>query len=97
MFSAMDVYIEQSTELAPLNRSILNIDCDTDAELLTIIDRKSLSVLINQELSTNSIVSILLPESYATGDKVMVIILDNDGEYNSAVLDGVSAELVNLR
>ena len=97
MFSHLNTYIELPADVAVINRGKIDVDCDADAETLTVIDRKSLSVVRNYKMVGNHILSILLPESYATTDTVILMIVDNDGEYNAAVIDGVSAELVNLR
>jgi hypothetical protein len=97
MFSYLSEYNEVPVNAAAINRGKLDVDCDVDAEVLTVIDRKSLSVIRNYLLSDISTVSIILPESSATGNAVVLMILDNNGEYNASVLDGVTAELVNLR
>ena len=97
MFEYTYVFTELANPNVPINRGIVEVDCDTNAELLTVMDRDSMLVIITKELSSSKIVSITLPESYATTKKVLLIIADNDGEYNAKALDGVSAELVNVR
>ena len=97
MFSYLSEFSDAPINATALNRGKLDVDCDVDAEVLTVIDRKSLSVIRNYLLSDISTVSIILPESSATGNAVVLMILDNNGEYNASVLDGVTAELVNLR
>jgi hypothetical protein len=97
MFSYLNTFHALPNNSISINRGKLDVDCDPEAELLTVIDRKSLSVIKNQLLMGNSTVSMMLPASYVTGDTVVLMILDNDGEYNASVLDGVTAELVNLR
>lgn len=73
---------------------LIEIDADPDAEIILIISRESSEVLFAGVAT--SLTKVVMPIEYATKNELLVMILDNDRQYNAAVLDGVKASVINL-
>ncbi|MBB1320615.1 hypothetical protein [Shewanella sp. SR43-8] len=73
---------------------LIEIDTDPDAEIILIISRESSEVLFAGVAM--SLTKVVMPIEYATKNELLVMILDNDKQYNAAVLDGVRASVINL-
>ena len=84
--------IIKSTELLPVG--LLEIDMDVDANRVAIIDRESLNIMYAGGFSPS--LKVVLPIDYATRDGLLVMIIDDDGQYNASVLDGVRTSVANL-
>lgn len=74
-------------------RAKVELDIDPLSERHLIVDRKSGTRLY---LGKNDVNVHYFNKKYALNSDLMVTILDDDGEYNAAVADGVKGELVNL-
>ena len=82
------------TSSKPTPVGLLDIDMDASANRIVIFDRESLDNLYSDGFS--SPLKVVLPIDYATTDGLLVMILDDDGQYNAVALDGVRASIVNL-
>ena len=78
----------------PTPVGLLEIDMDASANRIVILDRDSLENLYADGF--NSTLKVVVPIDYATIDGLLVMILDDDGQYNAAALDGVRASIANL-
>jgi hypothetical protein len=72
---------------------LLSVDPDADADVLFVFDRLSLGTIYFTKL-LGGIVNIRVPINYSTSNDLTVLIMDSDGDFNAAVLDGVKAEIV---
>lgn len=72
--------------------SILIVDIDAYAEKIVVLDRKNLNELFKSKTYVSG-KNIILPESCATTDQMIVIIVDADLVYAAKSLDGVLANL----
>lgn len=72
----------------------LSLDLDSNAERFVVIDRHSMALLRHYKVPANGIATLLLPLKYAT-TPFIVGIVDDSGEYNVKMIDGVTCEIVN--
>lgn len=82
----------KTTELLPVG--VLEIDMDAAAERITVIDRDLLETVYANVFT--SPLKVVVPIEYATKNGLLVMILDDNAQYNAAVLDGVRASVINL-
>tara|TARA_R110002050_G_scaffold208124_1_gene344144 strand:+ start:1677 stop:1982 length:306 start_codon:yes stop_codon:yes gene_type:complete len=87
----MSLIIFDSNDIGEILRSKLGVDADPLAERILIIDRAD-SIVINVMFKSGVVV---LPLVYSTTKLLTILMIDNDKQYNGAVVDGVSCELVN--
>jgi hypothetical protein len=81
-------------EKAPYLMGLLELDADPAAERFVVLERSSLSVLWQREVPADGQVKCLVRPSYALSG-VLVMILDDNQEYNAKVADGVTLPLVD--
>jgi hypothetical protein len=74
--------------------SLLELDIDPESERLLVMSRSTLEVLYFNR--SNGAHKVVMPIEYGTLNDLIVMILDDEGQYNAAVLDGVMASVVNL-
>ncbi|WP_351189394.1 hypothetical protein [Shewanella sp. TB4-MNA-CIBAN-0142] len=77
------------------NMGLIECDLDQSAERLVILDRLTMYVFTNQLIDERLIIKKLVPLGYVNNNNLMVGILDDNGEYNAAFIDGVKAQLVD--
>ncbi|PKH62576.1 hypothetical protein CXF83_14930 [Shewanella sp. Choline-02u-19] len=87
------LYEVYPTDLIEESRAKLELDIDPLSERHLIMDRQSGARLY---LGKNDINMHYFAKKYALANQLIVLILDDNGEYNAAVADGVKCELVNL-
>jgi len=73
----------------------LQIDVDPDAERVAVYDSDTYDLIATKNCETEKVFTMFFDESYATIDKLNVLIVDIDFQYNGAVLTSVSCELVD--
>ncbi|ABE56515.1 hypothetical protein Sden_3239 [Shewanella denitrificans OS217] len=81
-------------EKSPYMMGLLELDADPAAERFAVIDRASLKLLWQKEVPAGGQVKCLVRPSYALSG-VLVMILDDNQEYNAKVADGVTLPLVD--
>jgi|TARA_R110002124_G_C8902760_1_gene509950 hypothetical protein len=73
---------------------MVEVDVDPLAERCVIMSRDKLEILgVTSQVSAST--RFRLPMQYASTDNIMVLILDKTREYNAAILDGVTAEIID--
>jgi hypothetical protein len=77
-----------------MNMGLLEIDADPAANRYSVFDRNTLRLITQKEVPPNNQVKCLISVQQAL-DGVLVMIIDDDGEYNAKALDGVTAPLVD--
>lgn len=75
--------------------SLLSIDADSAAERLQIFNRKTGELLSHRKLSANN-VNIFLPINYSSENNLMCVLLDDNAEFNAAIVDNVKPTPVDL-
>jgi hypothetical protein len=73
--------------------SKLEVSTDVDAERLLIIDRSTFEVIIGHTTKGVAITTMILPVKYSSSSNLCAMIFDDGGEYNAAIVDGITAEL----
>jgi hypothetical protein len=91
MSFVFDGYLRKPDTKAPYG--LLSVDPDAAADVLFVFDRLSLGTVYFTKL-LGGIVNIRVPINYSTSNDLTILIMDRDGEFNAAVLDGVKAEIV---
>ncbi|MEE2025024.1 hypothetical protein [Alkalimonas mucilaginosa] len=81
----------------PVHRGLVEIDIDIDAERYLIMHRRTLMVLMHAPVPASNIARVLVPFEHTNQHDLMVMILDDDNEYNMAGNDKVQAQLVDAR
>ncbi|AHK11755.1 hypothetical protein S144_41 [Shewanella sp. phage 1/44] len=87
----MNLIIFNPSDIGDIFRAKLEVDADPLAERILVIDRDD-SIVINVMFKSGFVV---LPLIYSTTKLLTILMIDNDKQYNGAVVDGVSCELVN--
>jgi hypothetical protein len=87
----MDLIIFNPNDVGDIFRSKLGVDIDPLAERVLIIDRDD-STVINVMFKSGV---VILPLVYSATKLLTLLMIDNDREYNGAVIDGVLCELIN--
>lgn len=67
---------------------------DKFAERYAVIDRANFFTLRLGDFPPSGVVKLLLPPTQAT-DGVIVVIMDDDKNFNAEIVDGVTCELVD--
>lgn len=67
---------------------------DKFAERYAVIDRATFFTLRLGDFPSSGVVKLLLPSTQAT-DGVILVIMDDDKNYNAEIVDGVTCELVD--
>ena len=80
----------------PVMVSQLTLDADPNAERYAVIDRRSFKPVVFGKVEPNVIVKRIAPAGYATSGDAMVMIVDDDKQYNAKVADGVTLEAVDI-
>ncbi|MGE4260023.1 hypothetical protein [Shewanella sp.] len=73
---------------------MLTLDIDANAERYVVLERNTLAVLHHNRPPASGIVNLLIPAKFATSG-LIVGIVDDDGQYNIKMFDGVTCDLVN--
>lgn len=73
---------------------LLEVDSDPLAERIVVLDRLSLTSLVNSKLD-GGIFKVILPFEYTTKNNLLVGILDSDMEFNATFLDGVRLQVID--
>jgi hypothetical protein len=74
---------------------MIEVDVDSDAERVMIIDRTTGALLYHSFTNSSGFFKKVVPLKYSLANNIMVGILDDDGVYNCAFIDGVRAESVD--
>ena len=76
--------------------ALLSLDLDENSDRFIVINRVNVKVLNHGKTPLTNIKKILLPAIYASDNNIMVILLDDDRQFNAVVVDGISLESVNV-
>ncbi|MCU8043291.1 MULTISPECIES: hypothetical protein [unclassified Shewanella] len=76
-------------------QAMVEVDADIDAERVLIINRLSGETYQNFKLQNNKVMKFIVPIQHSNTHSLLVGILDDDNVYNSEIVDGVKAELIN--
>lgn len=75
--------------------ALMQLKIDANAEVFTIIDRRSMLPFYSGLRPTGGIAKVIMPQEYATAAYCIVGIIDNDQQFNCKFKDGAIAELVD--
>lgn len=75
----------------------VEVDFDASANRLVILERLSLTTLVNMQLGVTNPVRFIFPEKYAVTEMMLIGIMDDDGVYDCQFHDGYLGELVDPR
>lgn len=81
----------------PLQRGQIEIDIDPEAERYCIQSRKDGQMYMMGIKPPGNIARVLVPVSFTGGNDLQVIIYDETGTFNAAIVDKVAAELVDAK
>lgn len=81
--------------LNPLPVSFLEVDLDLNAERLQIFNRLN-GNLISHKRTVGNKLTFFLPLKYSLESILMCVMLDDNAEFNAAILDNVKPMLVDL-
>lgn len=81
---------------APRYVSLLELDMDPKAEVYFVLNRNTLDRLAAGQKTATGLVRQILPKYLGSEATCLVGILDLDKEYNAAVADGVTLQLVDI-
>ncbi|WP_065204243.1 hypothetical protein [Shewanella woodyi] len=73
-------------------QSLLELDADPNAERFMLINRYTGKMVYQHYVPAGGLVRVVLELHYASRSSLLVIILDDSGEYNAACMDGVKLE-----
>lgn len=76
--------------------SSLELDCDQAAERVQVLDRNTGVILRHLPVGENGNLIVNLPFSYSISPILMCIILDDNGEFNAAIIDRVQSKPFNI-
>lgn len=79
----------------PIELSFLEVDCDLNAERLMIFDRKNGEKLAHKRIYQGRFKTLLRKE-YSFSNDLMCVMLDDNLEYNAAIVDNVQPILIDL-
>ncbi|MGI2078488.1 hypothetical protein [Shewanella putrefaciens] len=75
--------------------AILQVDMDSNAERLIVLNRDTFDVLHMTIRPPSGVVKCQLPSTYSTNDSLLVGILDNSLVYDCKFADGIRCEVVD--
>lgn len=79
----------------PIPISYLEIDCDPKAERIQVFNRKNGELLAHKTI-LNQKFTKFLDSSYSLEPSIICVMLDDNAEFNAAILDNVKPMLVDL-
>ncbi|MGE6447921.1 hypothetical protein [Pseudoalteromonas tetraodonis] len=82
-------------DLKPIPISFLLADCDPKSERFQILHRETGQLLRHSRVLNNNFKAIL-PFKYSQENSLMCVMLDDNAEFNAAILDNVKPMLVDL-
>lgn len=85
------------SSLPSLLRATLKIDIDPDAERFLVFDRVTIETINLGIRPPSGTAYFIVPEKYATTNKLLIGILDDNGVFNAKFMDGVSATIENVQ
>lgn len=80
-----------------LLRGLIEIDIDPLAERYCVQSRLDGLIYVMGVKPSNNIARIIVPVSFTTANDLQVIIYDESGVYNAAIIDKVQPDLVNAK
>ncbi|WP_445945936.1 hypothetical protein [Shewanella sp.] len=89
-----DFLLPMRFDTRPHMIGLLELDADPAAERFAVLERSSLKLLWQGEVPAGGQVKCLVRASYALSG-VLVMIFDDNQEYNAKVADGVTLPLVD--
>lgn len=81
--------------VTPTPMSKLTMDADPQAERFIVLDRSRMMVLRTGDFASGHIKSICLPPIYQHMNDILLLLLDDDRQFNAAILDGIKLEPVD--
>ncbi|QYJ79434.1 hypothetical protein [Shewanella acanthi] len=85
------------TTVPNINQATLKIDMDADAERLIVLDRLTLEVINHVIRPPSGFAYLIVPQKYASTDKLLVGIVDDDLAFDCKMADGVSATIEDVQ
>lgn len=82
-----------SDRVTPTPRSKLAMDADPQAERFIVMDRYLMRILRVGDFASGHIKTVYLPAGYNTKSDILLLLLDDDKQFNAAVLDGITLEI----
>ena len=81
--------------IKPIPLSFLLVDCDPKSERLQVLSRTTGDLIRHSKVLNNNFKAIL-PLKYSQESSLMCVMLDDNSEFNAAILDNVQLMLINL-
>jgi hypothetical protein len=91
----VNIYLIPVTLFGIVFVSRLQLDVDPNAERVAVYDSATFELIATANCDDNKIFTMFFDESYAISDKLNIVIIDTDLQYNGAILTGVSCEIVD--
>lgn len=82
---------------APIPAAFLHIDTDAEAERLQIFERKTGVLLRHISVKENKIAKLIIPAHYAAEPSLMCVLLDDNEQFNAAIVDHVKPLAIDMR
>ncbi|MCT8871363.1 hypothetical protein [Shewanella xiamenensis] len=79
----------------PYYQGLVEIDCDVDAELVTVASIHLREFNFTQLVRDGFTNKFIVPKKFTTSNDLFVVIFDRDRTYRAAIVDGVKAELID--
>ncbi|SQH76934.1 conserved protein of unknown function [Shewanella benthica] len=73
-------------------QSLLELDADPNAERFMLIDRNTAKTIYHHLVPAGGLVRVALPYKYALAGDLLVVIIDDSGEFNAVCMDGVKLQ-----
>lgn len=87
----ISTYVEPAAHTDPI--AVLEVDYDSDAECIVVMDRFKLTVLHAVSNTDSNVMRCRVPLKYIVDADILVMMLDNTRTYNAVVHDGVKCTL----
>lgn len=84
------------TDIAPKLAAFLKVDADPAATRLSVINRFNLLNVHSQLLIGETIIGLILPQSYSVDPILSCIIFDDNLINDAKIVDHVQAQLIDL-
>ena len=76
-------------------QALFELDADLNAERFMIIDRITAKTIYHHLVPPSGIVKLVLNQKYAQKHDILVVILDDNGQYNAVCMDGVKLQEID--
>lgn len=86
-------FIFSKESITPIYRAKIELDLDPLAERFAILNRQTLETIYT---SNSDITLLYVNQSFISNNNLILIILDDNRDYNAAVIDGINGQIVDV-